>query len=224
MRNGPNDTMSSVLQRRGIRPSITVDRFPGQPEEPSIALPRKNFAEELFSNDQIPHEMKLRLMKLYEGGGDSQSFNNGLYGEDYNGMDHDFKGKLSGLYGMGMPAPGMKRGKKGMGGMIGKPMPSTGMPPNKDDSGIDTSVDSKMAEPSPIDTRRRKPPVGDGAPMAGPEMRGGPVGGGSGPIMSNRNTVDNGMRPVSPKSGPVSGGQFDPNKLAMLMQYMNGGV
>ena len=214
MRGGQGESMSSVLARRGIRPNITVDTMPGQPEEAPIPQPSKGFAEELFSNGTIPHEMKLKLMQLYDKGGDAQSFNEGLYSEDYRGMDHDFKGKLSGLYGERMPNPAVKKGKgkKGRMGMIGKPMPATSVAPDSDDKGPDTDGDMEIGESKPPMTSGRKP-----------QMGGGPVMGGSGPIMANKNTMDSGMRPISEGARPAPNRQFDPNKLAMLMQYMNGG-
>lgn len=195
MRSGNNENMTSLLGKRGIRPSYTIDSLPGQEPAPELAKPKMGFGEELFSSG-IPHEMKLKLMKLFELGGNAQSFNEGLYSEDYNGMDHDFKGKLSELYGDG-PAPVRYKGKKKSNGgnVIGKPMPTTA-PPMREEV-PSTNSDPQEYEAEPI--------KGQAEPIKGQAVGGGPVSTG---------------RPL-PVPRPSTG--FDPQKLKYLMEYANGG-
>ena len=129
-RRDPEDSVGGHMAKRGIRPSYSVDKLPGMAEEdelprrrkPPVAAPPaaepspRGFGEELFSNGNVQQDMKMRLMELFNKGGSAQSFNEGLYGEDYRGMDHDFKGTLADLYNRGQqgapprgPRPGSDR-------------------------------------------------------------------------------------------------------------------
>ena len=223
MRGNQEDSISSHLQRRGMRPSYSVDSMPGV--EPEASTPPSGpppsggggFYDQLMGNTSIPHEMKAKLMELFSKGGDSTSFNQGLYSEDYRGMDHDFKGTLAGLYDQGQSGSGSvpAGGPAGIGGPVGRrrrkrgaPQTSTGRP-NEMGGGRRQVSDLPVVEDS-----MTRGPEGMGSEEVGPST---PKPSGMKPPQRSSTTPPKfrNFRGGAP-SGNFGPAEIDPNKAKML--------